>query len=135
MKTLKILVDKRFGDEFEGEYEIRQVSQGEYEDVLIEFMDQATGHLSKANILKVNRKMLWKSLQSQPSGKPLTLDRVLRGDIPYGLAAKLQGAYDEVNGLTPDEQRFLSSPSEGESPTPESPNSGSARNSDGPRES
>jgi len=134
MKTVKVEVDDRFGEEFRGLYEIRQVSQGEYEDTMLKFMDVA-GHISRANLLRINRSVLWTSIVAQPSANPLSLDRVLRGDIPHGLAAKLQDAYDKVNGLQPDEQRFLSSQSDETSPTPESPSSPYAKSSDGPRTS
>jgi hypothetical protein len=133
-KTVKFQVDKRFGDEYEGAYELRQVTQGEYEDVVLEYMD-AAGHISRKDLLKVSRKMLWCSLVCQPANNPLTLERLLRADIPHGFATKLQNAYDEENGITPDERRFLSEPLEEISPTQESLSSPSAKSSDGPQTS
>ena len=91
----------------------------------------AAGHISRKDLLKVSRKMLWISLVTQPANRPLSLERMLKADIPHGLATKLQNAYDTINGITPDERRFLSEPSEEVNPTPESPSSPSAKSSDG----
>jgi hypothetical protein len=124
------IVDKRFGDEFEGTYEFRQVTQGEYERVLIGYMD-ALGKVAKQDVLKVNREMLWTGLTKQPENKPLSKDRVVQGQLPYGLSLRLQEAYDRVNGLSIEEERFLPSPSSKNEPSQDSPSSISAGNSDG----
>ena len=42
-----VTINKRFGDEWEGSYEFRQISQGEYERILIGYMD-ALGKVPKA---------------------------------------------------------------------------------------
>ena len=60
-QTETVKVNKRFGDEWEGNYEFRQISQGEYEKILISYMD-ALGKVPKQDILKVNREMLWLSI-------------------------------------------------------------------------
>jgi len=134
METATIEIDKRFGEEFEGAYKFRQITQGEYERVLVSFMD-ALGKIAKQDILKVNREMLWIALVKQPENKPLTKDRVVQGQLPYGLSIKLQGAYDKVNGLEAEEQRFLSERSEGANQTLDSPSSSSVSDSDGPKQS
>jgi hypothetical protein len=134
METATIEIDKRFGEEFEGSYTLRQVTQGEYERALVSYMD-ALGKIAKQDILKVNREMLWLALVKQPENKPLTKDRVVQGQLPYGLSIKLQGAYDRVNGLEAEEQCFLSEQSEGASQTPGSPSSSSASDSDGQKPS
>jgi hypothetical protein len=128
------IVDKRFGEEFKGTYEFRQVTQGEYERVLIGYMD-ALGKVAKQDVLKVNREMLWTGLTKQPESKPLTKDRVVQGQLPYGLSLRLQEAYDRVNGLSSEEERFLPSPSSTNDQSPGSPSSISAGNSDGAKKS
>ncbi len=127
MQKQTAIVDKRFGDEFEGTYEFRQVTQGEYERVLIGYMD-ALGKVAKQDVLKVNREMLWTGLTQQPENKPLSKDRVVQGQLPYGLSLRLQEAYDKVNGLSVEEERFLPSPSERSDPTQGSPSSSSVGN-------
>ena len=134
METARIEIDRRFGEEFAGVYEFRQVTQGEYERVLVSFMD-ALGKIAKQDILKVNREMLWTALVNQPENKPLTKDRVVQGQLPYGLSIKLQGAYDRVNGIEAEEQRFLSEPSDSANRTLDSASSCSASDSDGPKPS
>jgi hypothetical protein len=130
METATVKIDKRFGKEFEGSYVFRQVTQGEYERVLVGYMD-ALGKIAKQDILKVNREMLWIALVIQPANKPLTKDRVVQGQLPYGLGIKLQGAYDKVNGLEAEEQRFLSERSEEANQTLNFQSSSSASVSDG----
>ena len=65
MKTQLLEVDGRFGEEFRGTYELRQVTQGEYEQILVSYMN-TLGKVSKQDILKVNREMLWLALKKQP---------------------------------------------------------------------
>ncbi len=122
METQTVKIDKRFGSQFEGSYEFRQITQGEYEKVLVGYMD-AVGKVAKQDILKLNRECLWNSLVSQPSSKPLTKDIVVQGRLPYGLSLKLQGIYDKINGIDMEEERFLPSPSQESAPTPNSQSS------------
>jgi hypothetical protein len=134
LKTVKVEVDGSFGKEYEGTYEFRQVSQGEFEDVLLGFMD-VLGNLKTKDLLRANRKMLWVALAKQPEAKPLTLEQVLRGEIPYGLSLKLREAYDKANGVSSQEQIFLSGQSEAESQAQDSQNSLSVTGSSGPSKS
>lgn len=115
-----VKVDKRFGEQFEGSYVFRAVLQGEYERVLVSYMD-GLGKVAKQEILKVNREMLWLSLTKQPENKPLTRDIIVQGRLPYGLSIKFQEAYDRVNGIAVEEQRFLSNRSDEKSPILTSP--------------
>ena len=117
VETKPVQIDKRFGSQFEGSYEFRQITQDEYEKLLVGYMD-AVGKVPKQDILKVNRECLWLSLVHQPDSKPLSRDLVVQGRLPYGLSIKLQEAYDKVNGIEMEEQRFLSSPSAENNPTP-----------------
>ncbi len=117
METQTVKIDKRFGSQYEGSYEFKQITQGEYEKILLSYMD-ASGKVAKQDILKVNREALWTALKSQPDSKPLNRDLIVQGRLPYGLSLKLQEAYDKINGIEMDEQRFLSSPSDESSPTP-----------------
>jgi len=134
MKTERLIVDDRFGEEYQGLYELRQVTQGEYEDALLVFMDRA-GRISRQNLLKVNREMLWISLVNQPAAKPLSLDMLLKGKVPHGLATKLQEAYDKVNGIQAEERDFLSEQSDEKSAAQSSQSSPSANASDTPQTS
>lgn len=131
-ETVTVNVDKRFGTIYEGTYELRQVTQGEYERVLVSYMD-ALGKVAKQDILKVNREMLLLSIARQPESKPLSKDLIVQGRLPYGLSVKLQEAYDQVNGIGVEEQRFLSLPSGESSPMQSSPSSSYATDSDGPK--
>ncbi len=133
-KTESVKIDKRFGDEFEGTYEFRQITQCEYERVLLSFMD-ALGKVPKQDVLKVQREVMWVSLVSQPQNQPLNKNRVVQGQLPYGLSVKLNDAYNKVNGMEPEEQRFLSSPSDESSLTQDSQSSSSVSVSDGPKTS
>lgn len=123
-------IDARFGPKFAGAYTFRQVSQGEYEQVLVSYMD-ALGKIPHKDVLKVNREMLWLAMVEQPEAKPLNHDYVVHGQMPMGLSIKLQEAYDKANGISPEEQRFLSSPLDDEKVIPDSPSLLSATASDG----
>ena len=134
MYTEKIRINNRFGEQFAGDYEFRQITQGEYERVLVSYMD-AAGKVPKQDILKVNRECLWMSLVSQPVSKPLYKELIVQGRLPYGLSLKLQEIYDNVNGTEMDEQRFLSSPSDESNPTPDLQSSSCVSDSDGQKPS
>lgn len=122
METQTVKVDKRFGSQYEGDYEFRQITQGEYEKILVSYMD-AVGKVAKQDILKLNRECLWTALVNQPNSKPLTKDLVVQGRLPYGFSLKLQQAYDKINGIDMEEDRFLPSPSDKSENTPNSQSS------------
>jgi hypothetical protein len=102
--------------------------------VLVSYMD-ASGKVPKQDILKVNRECLFLALISQPASKPLYKDLMVQGRLPYGLSLRLQEAYDKVNGIEMDEQRFLSSPSDESNPAPDSQNSSCVSDSAGQKPS
>ena len=95
----------------------------------------AAGKVPKQDILKVNRECLFMALVSQPASKPLYKDLIVQGRLPYGLSLKLQEIYDSVNGIDIEEQRFLSSPSEENDQTQDSPSLSYASDSDGQKPS
>lgn len=117
METQTVKIDKRFGSQYEGDYEFRQITQGEYEKILVSYMD-AVGKVAKQDILKLNRECLWTAIVNQPNSKPLTKDLIVQGRLPYGFSLKLQQGYDKINGIDMEEQRFLPSPSEQSENTP-----------------
>jgi hypothetical protein len=120
--TQTVTIDKRFGSQYEGTYEFRMITQGEYEKILVSYMD-AVGKVPKQDILKLNRECLWLSLVSQPEAKPLNRDLIVQGRLPYGFSLKLQQVYDKINGIDVEEERFLPQQLEKSAPTPSLPSS------------
>ena len=74
MKTQTIEVDDRFGKEFRGTYELRQVTQGEYEQILVSYMNTlgkvSAGHPKKStgNAMACTKKAARKSAADAGKG-------------------------------------------------------------------
>jgi len=81
----------------------------------------------------IQAETIWASLREQPAHKPITLEKLLGEEdgISIELGELLSKVANRLCGVTADEQRFLSEPSEGTSLTQRSPSSDSARSSAG----
>jgi len=90
-----------------------------------------TGQVITTDFVAIQAETIWASLREQPSAKPISLEKLLGEDqgIPIELGELFSKIANKLCGITLDEQRFLSEPSEGKSPIQPSSNSDSARNS------
>jgi hypothetical protein len=82
-----------------------------------------------SDYIAIQAETIWASLKEQPENKPITLEKLLSEEdgIPIGLGELFSQIVNRLCGITVEETRFLSEPSEEESLTQQSQTSGSAK--------
>jgi hypothetical protein len=136
MRTETIELDDRFGAEYQGKYVFGEISWAKRNRIIQKRTkyNPVTGQVVSSDFVAIQAETIWASLKEQPSNKPVTLEKLLAEEngIPIGLGELFSQIANRFCGITPDEQRFLSEPSEEASHTEPSQNSDSAKNSAGP---
>jgi len=134
MRTEKVEIDNRYGDEYAGRYVFQEITWAKRSRIIQKHTKYhpMTGQVISSDLVAIQAETIWASLRTQPDSKPISLQRLLGEDegIPIELGELFSRVANRLCGITPDEQRFLSEPSEGEKPIQHSLNSDSAKNSE-----
>jgi len=134
MRTETIEIDERLGKEYAGRYVFQEITWAKRSRVIQKHTKyhHVTGQLLSSDFVAIQAETIWASLREQPTSKPISLEKLLGEDqgIPIELGELFSRIANKLCGITVDEQRFLSEPSEGKSPIQPSSNSDSAKNSE-----
>ena len=135
MQKEEIEINERFGKEYAGRYVFQEITWAKRSRIIQKHTKYhpITGQVRSSDYIAVQAETIWASLKEQPTNKPLTLEKLLSEDdgIPVGLGELFSQIVNKLCGITVDETRFLSEPSEEENPTQQSQTSDSAKNSGG----
>ena len=139
MRTEKIELDERFGKEYAGRYVFQEISWAKRSRTIQKHTkySQMTGQVMSSDYVAIQAETIYASLKEQPESKPITLEKLLSDEdgVPVGLGELFSQIANKLNGLTVQETRFLSEPSEGKRRTKKSRSTGSAKSSVGHRTS
>ena len=131
MRKKEIELDDRFGAEFQGKYVFSEISWAKRSRIIQRHTKYhpISGHVVSSDYVAIQAETIWASLKEQPQNKPITLEKLLSEEdgVPIELGESFSKIVNRLCGLTVDDQRFLSEPSEEENPTPASQHSGSAK--------
>jgi len=135
MRTEKIELDERFGKEYAGRYVFQEISWAKRSRTIQKHTkySQMTGQVMSSDYVAIQAETIYASLKEQPESKPITLEKLLSDEdgVPVGLGELFSQIANKLNGLTVQETRFLSEPSEGKRRTKKSRSTGSAKSSVG----
>ena len=135
MRTEKIELDERFGKEYAGRYVFQEISWAKRSRTIQKHTkySQMTGQVMSSDYVAIQAETIYASLKEQPESKPITLEKLLSDEdgVPVGLGELFSQIANKLNGLTVQETRFLSEPSEGKRRTKKSRSTGSAKSSAG----
>ena len=135
MRTETIELDERFGKEYAGRYVFQEISWAKRSRTIQKHTkySQMTGQVMSSDYVAIQAETIYASLKEQPESKPITLEKLLSDEdgVPVGLGELFSQIANKLNGLTVQETRFLSEPSEGKRRTKKSRSTGSAKSSDG----
>ena len=135
MQKEEIEINERFGKEYAGRYVFQEITWAKRSRIIQKHTKYhpITGQVRSSDYIAVQAETIWASLKEQPASKPLTLEKLLSEDdgIPVGLGELFSRIVNKLCGITVDETRFLSEPSEEENLTRQSQTSDSAKNSGG----
>ncbi len=136
MQNEPVDLDNRFGEEYAGRYVFQEITWAKRSKIIQRHTKYhpRTGQVVSSDFIAIQAETIWAALKEQPQSNPLSLNKLLSEDdgIPIGLGEHLSKIVNKLCGITPDENRFLSEPSDAESHTQPSPTSDSAKNSAGP---
>jgi len=133
MRQEQVELDERFGKEYAGRYVFQEITWAKRTRIIQKWTKyhHITGQVISSDFVAIQAETIWASLRDQPPSKPISLEKLLGEDqgIPIELGELFSKIANKLCGITPDEQRFLSEPSEGKSPIQPSSSSDFAKNS------
>jgi len=133
MRKEEIELDNRFGGQYAGRYVFGEITWAKRSRIIQKHTKYhpVTGQVVNSDFVAIQAETIWASLKEQPANKPVTLEKLLGEEdgIPIELGELFSKIANKLCGITPEEQRFLSEPSEGKSLTQRSSSSDCARNS------
>lgn len=139
MRTEKIELDNRFGEEYVGRYVFEEITWAKRSRIIQRQTkySQMTGQVVSSDYVAIQAETIFASLKEQPESKPVTLEKLLSEEdgIPVGLGELFSKIANKLNGLTVQESRFLSEQSEERSLTQKSRSTVSAKSSVGAQRS
>jgi len=118
MRTETIEIDERFGKEYAGKYVFQEITWAKRSRMIQKHTryHPITGQVINSDFVAIQAETIWASLREQPANKPITLEKLLGEEdgIPIELGELFSKIANKLCGITPEEQRFLSEPSEEE---------------------
>jgi hypothetical protein len=134
VRTEVLELDNRYGSEYAGRYVFQEITWAKRSRIIQNHTKyhHITGQVIDSDFVAIQAETIWASLREQPNSKPISLEKLLGEDqgIPIELGELFSKVANKLCGITPDETRFLSEPSEEASRTPLSQSTDSARNSE-----
>jgi len=116
MRTRTIDVNRRLGKEYVGRYVFQEITWAKRSRIIQKHTryHPVTGQVVSSDFVAIQAETIWASLRKQPSHNPITLEKLLgeENGIPVELGELFSKIANKLCGITPDEQRFLSEPSE-----------------------
>ena len=134
MRTEVLELDNRYGSEYRGVYMFQEITWAKRSRIIQKHTKYhpITGQMISSDFVAIQAETINASLKKQPENNPITLQKLLGEEdgIPIELGELFSKIANKLCGITPDETRFLSEPSEEENRTQHSQPSDSARNSE-----
>jgi hypothetical protein len=135
LKTEVVEVDNRYGEEYAGRYVFQEITWAKRNRIIQKHTKYhpLSGNVLSTDYVAIQAETIWASLKEQPESRPITLEKLLSEEkgIPIGLGELFSGVVNRLCGITPKEVKNSYGRCGEASPIQASPNSGSAKNSDG----
>jgi hypothetical protein len=139
MRTEKIDLDERFGEEYAGRYVFQEISWAKRSRIIQKYTkySQMTGQVVKSDYVTIQGETIFASLKEQPPQKPISLGKLLSEEdgIPVELGELFSRVVNKLNGMANQDLRFLLEQLDEESRTQLLQSLGYVKRSDGRRNS
>jgi len=133
MRKEEIELDNRFGEQYAGRYVFQEITWAKRSRIIQKHTKyhSVTGQVVSSDFVAIQAETIWASLKEQPANKPITLEKLLGEEdgIPIELGELFSKIANKLCGITPEEQRFLSEPSDEANLTQHSQSTDSAKSS------
>jgi hypothetical protein len=135
MRKQTITLCSEYGAEYAGTYVFGEITWAKRSRIIQKHTKYhpISGQVQASDFIAIQAETIWAALKEQPQTNPLSLEKLLgeENGVPIALGELFSGVVNGLCALTQEETAFLSEPSAAKNPTPQSPVSGSAKNSAG----
>ena len=135
MKTEKLEVDGRFGEEYKGTYTFAEITWAKRNRIIQKHTkyNKLSGDVENSDFIPIQAETIIASMHGQPATKPITLEKILSEEngIPIELGEVFSKVVNKLNGMSREDLRFLLEQLDEESRTALFQSFGYAKNSDG----
>lgn len=111
MRTEKLDVDDRFGEEYQGKYLFGEITWAKRNRIIQKYTkyNKLSGEVDSSDFIAIQAETIMASLHGQPDSKPLTLEKVLgeENGIPVEFGELLSKVVNKLNGMSHEDIRFL----------------------------
>jgi hypothetical protein len=119
MKTQKIELDGRFGEEYKGEYTFAEITWAKRNRIIQNHTkySRLSGEVESSDFIAIQAETIIASMHSQPACKPLTLEKLLNEEngVPIELGEIFSKTVNSLNAVGHEDLRFLLEQLDGES--------------------
>ncbi len=135
MKTEKIEIDGRFGEEYQGTYSFAEITWAKRNRIIQKYTkyNKLSGDVESSDFIAIQAETIIASMHGQPQTHPITLDRLLAEEngIPIELGELFSKVVNKLNGMSREDLRFLLEQLDEENRTALLSSLGYAKHSDG----
>src|SRR4030042_757937 len=111
MRKISVEVDDKYGSEYRGKYVLRELSWAKNIRSAENYMkiDAQTGEVLRTDYVAIQAETLYAAIVAQPESRPITIAKLLdeENGVPDGLCKLFLKASNSINGVDPEEARFL----------------------------
>jgi len=109
LKTEKIEIDNRYGEEYAGKYVFSEITWAKRSRIIQKYTKYhpVTGQIIMSDYVAIQAETIWASLKEQPPNKPLSLEKLLSEEdsVPIELGELLSQIVNRLCGLTAEEAK------------------------------
>jgi hypothetical protein len=111
MKTEKLELDWRFGEEFQGTYVFAEITWAKRNRIIQKHTqyNKLSGDVENSDFIAIQAETIIASMHGQPASKPITLEKLLSetDGIPIDLGEIFSKVVNRLNGMSHEDLRFL----------------------------
>jgi hypothetical protein len=119
MKTERIEVDERFGEEYKGTYVFAEITWAKRNRIIQKYTkySRLSGEVESSDFVAIQAETIIASMHGQPPSKPITVEKLLSEEVgvPIELGEVFSKITNRLNGLGIEDLRFLLEQLDGES--------------------
>ena len=111
MRTEKLDVDDRFGEEYQGKYVFGEITWAKRNRIIQKYTkyNKLSGEVESSDFIAIQAETIMASMHGQPDSKPLTLEKLLGEEVgvPIELGELFSKVVNGLNGMSREDLRFL----------------------------
>jgi hypothetical protein len=111
MKTEKLELDNRFGEEFKGAYVFAEITWAKRNRIIQKHTkyNKLSGDVENSDFIAIQAETIIASMHGQPATKPITLEKLLGEEdgIPIELGELFSKVANKLNSVGREDLRFL----------------------------